>query len=212
MDSPTDLWPADYVRPGLPADHCADVLAGSYDVPVEFETPPVILDVGANIGAFARWAAQRWPSSTIHCYEPQPDNYALLCRTIAATSGATIIPHRQAVFDRAMKANMGNIGFNCGEFSLMCPDAKQIDVVDLIPAIDLPRADILKVDAEGSEGVIFQSLAKARRLTEFKAIMFEIHAEQFAQELPLLLVSHGFKEVGRKTISQHRGEFKFVKA
>ncbi len=76
------LWPFEYLRPGLPHDHCADVLNGSYDVPFNPPIAPTILDLGANIGAFTRWAAERWPRCTIHCYEPHPANFALLTETV----------------------------------------------------------------------------------------------------------------------------------
>ncbi len=40
----------------------------------------VILDVGANIGLFARWAAEHNPGRAIHCFEPLPDNAAMIRR------------------------------------------------------------------------------------------------------------------------------------
>jgi FkbM family methyltransferase len=205
------LWPIDYIRPGLAADHCADVLGGSYDVPLEMDPPPVILDLGANIGAFARWAAQRWPGSTIHCYEPQPDNYALLCRTLANITEAKCIPYRKAVFDQSTKAPLAQNGLNCGEYSLANTEGKPCDVVDVIPATELPLADILKLDVEGSEGVILEMLAAADRLKQFSAVMLELHSAKFLPAIPELLEQHGLRAIERRMIDTHRMELKFVR-
>ena len=43
-----------------------------------------IVDIGANIGAFAVWASLRWPGSTIHCYEANPETFPYLKRNTAA--------------------------------------------------------------------------------------------------------------------------------
>jgi len=38
----------------------ADVFSGRYDLPVKFNIPPNILDIGADIGPFTVWASERW--------------------------------------------------------------------------------------------------------------------------------------------------------
>lgn len=55
------------------------VLDGAYYVPgLSFASPPHVLDVGANVGAFAVWAAREWPGCSIDCYEPHPEHVAML--------------------------------------------------------------------------------------------------------------------------------------
>lgn len=51
------LWPESFLSPDLGPDHCRDVLEGCYDVP--FNHSPKVIDIGANVGAFARWAKKR---------------------------------------------------------------------------------------------------------------------------------------------------------
>lgn len=207
-----NLWPEDYLRPGLAHDHCADVLSGSYDVAYDPPAPPVILDLGANIGAFARWAALRWIGSIIHCYEPHPDNYALLVRTAAEIKSATVILHEQAVFTKNGRTLLGQGGLNCGEYTLQSTsrDDSPVAIVEVIAALSLPKADILKVDTEGCELGIFRQLAEYGLLRGFSAIMFEFHAAPTAEEISAILVNHGFHRVGHKLNSEHRGEMKFL--
>lgn len=43
---------------------------------LEIKEGDVVLDLGANIGAFAKQAAEK--GAIVHCYEPEPDNFTLL--------------------------------------------------------------------------------------------------------------------------------------
>jgi FkbM family methyltransferase len=73
---------------------CGHVFDGEYDVPYD-KPDMVILDIGANIGSFAVWAKYRWPSSTIHCYEPISVNYELLLQNVAEKE--KVICHNVAI-------------------------------------------------------------------------------------------------------------------
>ncbi len=213
--TPETLWPADYIRPGLAANHCADVVAGAYDVDYHPAAPPVILDIGANIGAFARFAAKRWPGAIIHCYEPHPDNFALLRRTVDTLAGIpsdSIILHDCAVLDGTSPAKLVQGGLNCGEHTLANDgDSREGVMVRVISTTELPRADILKVDAEGAENIIFAMLHKARRLPEFSAIMCEYHYDELGRAITTLLTGVGFREAGRRISARHRGVLKFLR-
>lgn len=214
-DSTQPLWPADY---GLDFDHCADVLAGCYDVPLNFplEKPPVILDLGANVGAFVRWAVKRWPGATIHCYEPAPANFALLERTIAtiAPEQSEIFANNVAVYHEARKMVLHLAKSNCGAhsfFNLGESGEKTIEVDAVTPSV-LPRADILKIDVEGAEMQILLALHDLGRLPEFSAIMLEYHSNVICLATKQLLTSQGFTLTGEKVHEKHRGELRFVKS
>jgi len=116
-ESPS-LWPPEFLTVGIKPDHCKDVLEGCYDIP--FEHPhPVILDIGANIGAFAKWARGRWPNALIHCYEPEELNHVMLRRTLdALPSKDRAIPHRVGVMDKRDRLMLFPGKFNRGEFSV----------------------------------------------------------------------------------------------
>ncbi len=204
----TEIWPADY---GLPhPNHCRDVLDGSYDVPFDPPTPPVVLDLGANAGAFVRWAVQRWPGCTVHAYEPQPDNFKLLLRTVAALPAKDKITcHEVAVSDDDSGADLRFDGLNCGEWSLTSPGDKGRCKVATIDAAKLPKADVLKLDVEGHELIILGVLDA--RLPEFSAIMMECHADFIVAPIKARLAQHGFTLTGEKTHFQHRVELRFVK-
>ena len=64
--------------------HVNLVLRGEYALPPGYRVePPVrVLDIGANVGAFAIWARQQWPGCELDCYEPHPENAKLLRRNV----------------------------------------------------------------------------------------------------------------------------------
>ena len=207
------LWSDDFLQAAIPPDHCADVLAGLYDIPsLSFNEPPVVLDLGANIGAFARWAREKWPSCTLHCFEPHPSNYALLFRT-AAILGGNINLSPWAVLDSDTKMPLYPGEFNCGEHSLAHdPKCGRTPImVEVIDAVRLPLAEVVKVDTEGAEWAILHRMATTGRLEKTQAIMLEWHRDEYAIAIPNLLGKFGFTLHERKDMCPTRGEMKFLR-
>lgn len=57
---------------------------------VELAGEPVILDVGANIGLFTLFAAQKWPGARIFSFEPMPDIFDVLRKNTGHLPGVTL--------------------------------------------------------------------------------------------------------------------------
>lgn len=186
------LWPEEYAARGIAQNHCADVLAGCYDVPVEAAS---VLDIGANIGAFARWASARWPKATLTCYEPHPDNFDLLKSTIDRIKRTDAVLVNKAVVHTTQASGAGEtlnlrIGRNnCGEHSLMDTGEQTMQSVPVqfICANELPAADVLKLDTEGCEYLILGTLAALSRLRDYKAVVLEYHREDDREGIRRLL-------------------------
>lgn len=208
----TGLWPKEFLSPQLSSDHAVDVLSGSYDVPYDPVTPPVVLDIGANVGAFARWAVKRWPGCELHCFEPFPENFKLLERTREIYGLKNVFCHNVAVLNYDGMANMANTGHNCGEARVVGPETKNVTSVDCISAAELPRADVLKLDTEGSEVRILRSLAGAGRLRKFSAVMVEYHSAVDRGIILEIMAEFGFEVTADHTVTAERGEIKFVRA
>jgi hypothetical protein len=81
------LWPKDFPVSDL---YGGGVIAGAFEVPLPDNMPaaPVIVDIGADYGAFARFAEKRWPGATIESIEYRADVFVFLERTIAQIKDA----------------------------------------------------------------------------------------------------------------------------
>lgn len=166
--------------------HLEKVFAGEYEVPLKFERPAVILDIGANVGAFALWAADRWPGAVIHCYEPHPVTHGTLLSNLSLTK-ERIFANNFAV-GPAGRATLHEGIHNSGEATLFGGNQVSSGVtheVEVRSPLTLPDADIIKIDAEGSEVDILRPLIEAGR--HFSAIMFEYHRVDDRRLLDTLL-------------------------
>jgi FkbM family methyltransferase len=184
--------------------HAQKVLRGEYDVPYE-HAHPVIIDIGANIGSFAAWANRRWPGGFIHCYEPLPSNFALLKQNMQRLGGTKVALYPLAVGDPARtRLFLGK--HNCGEASLFDlgeQTSEWVEVVTVEPDV-LPKAQILKIDAEGSEVDIIGRLPAI----DFDIIVLEYHTEHNRHRIDELLCD--YRLVGGEIRPPDRGLLKYA--
>ena len=64
-----------YVRENTLDEYIFGEISPAYK-DLEIKKGDVVLDLGANIGAFAKQAAEK--EAIVHCYEPEPSNFTLL--------------------------------------------------------------------------------------------------------------------------------------
>jgi FkbM family methyltransferase len=192
------------ICPPSMAVHVQKVLGGEYDLPYEHPNP-VILDIGANIGAFALWAVGRWPGCRLHCYEPLPSNFDLLRQNLAHLPAATVSLHAFAIGDPSRtRLFLGKN--NCGEasfFDLGEQSSESVEVLTRSPDV-LPGANLIKVDAEGSEVEILAGMGRI----ESDVIVLEYHSESNRRRVDALLA--GYVLVGGQVRGPHRGVLKYV--
>jgi len=206
-DASPDALAARLDCPASMRPHILKVLQGEYDIPNLHlpGTSPVILDIGANVGAFALWALHRWPLARITCYEPHPDNFALLQKNLPR--GPTLVP--VAVWHSHGQMFLHDGLFNCGEASLVDVggSAPSGQLVPVIAASSLPRCDILKIDTEGAELPILQSYPHLPRAT---AIMLEWHSPADRAAIAGILQHAGFTCIADDAETINRGVQKWV--
>ena len=188
--------------------HLEMIKKGEYDLPYNHPCP-VVLDVGANVGGFAIWACRRWPTCEIHCYEPMPDNFAMLKTNVGILQSAGIVNkihiNNFAIGDpRHTKMFIGRN--NCGESSFFDLGEQQgitIDVTTRAPSV-MPPAQILKMDTEGCEIEILSGL----KSINFDVVMLEYHSEYNRRQAHALLKDYAL--VGGYARSPDRGILKYA--
>lgn len=168
--------------------HLQTVFSGEYDLRVNFAGGRRILDLGANYGSFSVWATHRWPGSTITAYEPNPKTFESLQKNIAGYPNITA--HNFGVGTpgyRILSDGAYNVG-ECSFHTIMnnpCPTGQHLEVHD---PLELPEADIIKLDIEGCEMEVLEPLVKAGRT--FELIMLEWHNESLRRAIDQLLTDY----------------------
>ena len=143
---------------------------------LSFESSPrLILDIGANIGAFALRAHNQWPNAWILCYEPMPPNLDQLKKNISPDYGM-VFPYAICGTSGVREIYIGDMFVTSG-FVKGPRQTSQKMAVQCLAAADLPVADLVKIDTEGSEVEILRGL----NLSTTSIIMLEHHSKTDAK-------------------------------
>lgn len=122
----------------------------------------VVVDVGANIGWYTLLAASRTgPEGKVVSFEPEPTNFGLLARSIAANGFWWAKPFRACVADREGTVRLYVSPTNRGRHSIVYRrsekniDVESVTLQTFLPKTGVENIDVLKVDAEGAEPLVF---------------------------------------------------------
>jgi len=131
-----------------------------------------IVDIGANMGSFAVYAAQSRPDARIFCYEPEQQNFRLLKQNIQING----LEGRVSVFHCAVASHNGRRQLAVGEspvnsFHIFSDDVghQMVDCTTLRNILadqGLEAIDLLKINCEGAEYEILEGCSE----TDFKRI------------------------------------------
>jgi FkbM family methyltransferase len=173
----------------------------------------LIVDVGANIGAASIYFHTQYPNSRVVSVEPSSAAFALLAEN--ARSFPQIEPHRTALYDKSARLPLhpGNTDTTTNSFGLSALALKGGETLNLEDAAaffvreGLTHADIVKLDTEGCEWPILNSLRGY--LKNFRAIYLEYHSETDRRRIDALLGETHLLH-GGTAIHPHRGEFCYL--
>jgi FkbM family methyltransferase len=127
-----------------------------------------VLDIGAHIGCFALWLAER-SQAHIFCIEPNPDAFERLSRNVGVMRSSGQVALRQSGLAGSpgrlhliLASNSASV--RLGSAPGRGSDGGEVDVITLGHAIELsgfPSVDIVKMDIEGCEYSVLESLSPA---------------------------------------------------
>jgi FkbM family methyltransferase len=155
-----------------------------YDLPDDLICPTAvkcIVDCGANIGIASLFFASRYPNATIYSIEPHHDNFALLQKNVRKEP--RIVPINAAVTDVSTKfvhistdrPTWGNVINGSGAGS----EVSGITISEILEKYGLTKVDLLKIDIEGGEKVIFKH---GEFLSRIGFGVIELHGEYAFEE------------------------------
>jgi FkbM family methyltransferase len=148
-----------------------------------------IIDAGSNIGLTSLYFKQHYPEARICSIEPDPDNYIHLVKNLNTNKlSKSIVGIHKALWENNTDKLSISSDFRDGQYwakSVLKPANAEQNIVGTITLADLINdhfangpIDILKMDVEGSEKVLFMNNHFIETLAEkVKFLALEIHDE-----------------------------------
>jgi FkbM family methyltransferase len=161
----------------------------------------VAVDIGANVGAFALFAAFLGARRVI-AYEPEQENFEYLLKNLEAHPAlrAAIEPIRAAVWSHERELSMVSKhgGAQVSEDMAHEPRVSARTLDDVFRLHDIAECDVLKLDVEGAEYAIFGA-ASIETQNRCRRIVLEFHPapdEVFGRLVARLTRTHKFFVLG----------------
>jgi FkbM family methyltransferase len=141
-----------------------------------------VVDCGANVGAFTAWAVGKGATRAL-AVEPSAGNFRILQDTAArlgdgvAVRQAAVagVPGRLRFFDALHGTNSSVLPWRVGwDRDIREYEVDAITLEEVLEASGFDPVDLLKLDVEGAEQAIFESLG-ARALDRVQCLVIECH-------------------------------------
>jgi FkbM family methyltransferase len=117
-----------------------------------------VLDLGGNIGYYANMLARKvGREGAVYTFEPEPENYALLCRNVAENKFTWITAVNAAVAESSGFITLWRSPDNAGDHRIFEPDASWASIKVKSVCLDeyfvdnCPSFTLIKMDIQGAE-------------------------------------------------------------
>lgn len=146
---------------------------------------PVIVDIGANIGDTAIYFKWLYPNCSIYAFEPHPEAFKLLVKNVQLNKLKSIFAFNTALGNSVGKINLYSSDNTYSRTSSINSSAKINDskvekIQSSITKIDsfevlrnIKNIDLLKIDIEGAESELFETLDNI--LIKTNKVVLEYH-------------------------------------
>jgi FkbM family methyltransferase len=191
-----------------------DIMAGAtYPLQPYFGEVRTIVDIGANVGAATAFFALCYPAARVLSFEPSPQTYALLAYNTQALANVAVFNVGLADKNARTLLYLGGQDSVTNSVQLSPENTGQSVTIELREAAAalaeqrVTAIDILKLDTEGCEIPILQSLAAL--VPSLGVLFVEYHDEADRLEIDRLLSATHVLCSGR-IHAVHRGELCYI--
>lgn len=189
-----------YIEPAS-AQHCNAVFQDEYQIrELRKHHVRTILDVGAHVGSFTVLCHEWWPDAKIVAVEPHPESFELLQRNTAHISESQLLRINAAITSQPGKCLLASsvshsrvgeyvvelwneLDPRYGDFGVLVPAMTTDELWENLAEIGMTEIDLLKLDCEGAEYTILETLAHTARLPQVGWIRGEWHGRRHRQRL-----------------------------
>jgi FkbM family methyltransferase len=141
--------------------------------------PQSMIDCGGNVGYSALYFLNRYPDLTAVVVEPEPANVEVCRRNLSPYANRVRIL-QAGVWNHASRLALSGTGWGVHTREAMpgeTSSAEAIDLKSLIEGLPQQQVDLLKIDIEGSELVLFDD-SSTSWLPRVRNIAIELHGDQ----------------------------------
>ncbi len=193
----------------------------------------VVIEVGANIGYHTVLGSRKAPAGQYYAFEPNPGVRDVLKSNLVLNQAHHVIVESAPVLDSTREVEFSVLARHCGAASVLKFEAWYLDrfadeatVLKLRSTslderfAELPRADVLKIDAEGSEPLVLRGAKELIRRSDSLKIIFEFNGPMIAnlvepQDMLSEIEAAGFKlyeiVAQGEPVARRRQEFERLK-
>lgn len=142
---------------------------------------PIIFDIGANLGVVSSFIKKKLPSAQLYSFEPNPDLYQSLQKTLKLNGC-----NNSRVVNKAISDVNGHLPFDfrsdCRAAARIVQEESEIQYTKSVESVTLddycaneqiPQIDLLKVDVEGYEAKVFEGAKQLLSQKRISYIYFE---------------------------------------
>ena len=180
-----------------------------------FEGKRTIINVGANVGLFSLYMKMNYPDSKIFAFEPVPSTFELLKLNTLNLADINIFPF--ALFDEekieTIQLHVDNSGANTIKVQDQYKSHFESNVEILLKKagkvlseLNINKIDILKIDTEGCEVEILESLQSFLPETDY--VLVQYHSEADQRKIDSLF--ENFKVFSSNAITINCGQVKYI--
>jgi FkbM family methyltransferase len=145
----------------------------SFNLPIQ---PEYIVDAGANVGYSVLRFMSDYPVAKIIAIEPEQSNIVQFKKNCSYYSN--IVIEHGALWSHSTRLRIESLSAGKNAFRVVEDETSDIEafsVLDVIERNSLPRIDLLKIDIEGSEKIVFQDTSARDWLRMVRMILIETH-------------------------------------
>ena len=154
--------------------------------PLKLSKTDIVLDVGANIGAFTLKVAPK--VKHVIAIEPEPNNFELLKKNVNVNNLSNITLVNYAVSDKEETVYFNTTGGSAKVADQgIAVKAKPLDYI--LHELGDPKITVMKMDIEGYEGKV---LSAFNNYKHSRQIILEVHSKEMKDYITKLLSSKGF--------------------
>lgn len=171
---------------------CAAILSGdTYPFLPFVEDVQVVFDVGANCGAATVHFARHYPAAIVHSFEPGSEPLAYLERNVGEYANVQVHPFGLHSVDQVVPLFRGDADTILNSVVQRPVNRDESELVQLRAAgpwaeqHTIARIDVLKVDVEGCEVEVLESLAQL--LPTVKVLYVEYDSRQARRDVARLV-------------------------